>query len=77
MQIFKEQSRNKDVGIIKINPSKLSISQGQPADVIFCNGASDKLSCIKCTNPRCLFFDASEIECSVTQGFPNDQSKEV
>ena len=77
MQIFKEQPRNKDVGIIKINPSKLSISQGKPADVIFCNGASDKLSCIKCANPRCLFFDTSEIECSVTQGFPNDQSKEV
>lgn len=77
MQIFKEKSRNKDVGIIKINPSGLSISQGQSADVFFCNGTSDKLGCIKCANPRCLYFDASEVECSVTQDFPNDQSKEV
>ena len=77
MQIFKEQPRNKDIGIIKINPSGLSISQGQPADVSFPNGAIDKLGCLKCANPRCLYFDDTEVECSVTQDFPNDQSKEV
>ena len=77
MRIFKEQQQRKTIGLIKDNPSAITIKNDNSADIHFRDCKESKLGCLGCLNPRCMFFEDADIECSEISGFPNDQSKEV
>lgn len=75
MRIFKEGSLRKRLSVLTETPVALEISQSVPGTVYFQNGEKGYVGCLGCTDPRCMFFSESEIECNQVEGFPNDKTR--
>lgn len=74
MRVFKEGTNRRSLSILKVIPVALEIHQGIPSTAHFRNGEEGHIGCLRCTNPRCMYFSENEIECDRVDGFPNDKS---
>lgn len=74
MRIFKEVSKRKSISILRETPSHIEYAHGLPALASFPDGQKFPLNCISCLQPRCMFFDAADIECNSIDNFPHDKS---
>lgn len=74
MRVFKEGLNRQSFSILNEMPFALEIHQGAPGTVYFRNGSECHIGCLGCSNPRCMYFDDSEIECDYIVGFPSDKS---
>ncbi len=52
-------------------------NDGIPAQIQFSDGMSSPGSCIRCVNPPCMEYTASELELSVFRDFPADRNESV
>ena len=74
MQVFKKLTNKQDLSILKEIPNALTVDQGKPGISHFKNGKKCHIGCLRCKNPRCIFFSKDEIECDQINGFPNDKN---
>ena len=77
MQIFKKSTNNHDISVLKEMPFALVIQQNVPGTAFFRSGDEVHIGCLGCTNPRCIYFSADEIECDYINDFPNDKNLNV
>ena len=77
MQVFSQKSVKTHISILKNIPISINIKQGQPGTLIFENQNSQRAVCLKCINPRCIFFSDQELECNIIKNFPKDNTKTV
>ena len=76
MRVFKQSNQRDSLSLIIERPFALVDRQGAPCVAIY--GEEEKhIGCIKCVNPRCLFFSEDELSCDYIQGFPGDRNNEV
>ena len=77
MQVFSQKSTKTSISILKSIPISINIKQGQPGILIFENQSTHRAVCLKCINPRCMFFSDQELECNAIKNFPRDNTKTV
>lgn len=74
MQIFKETANRKRISILSEVPTSIRFVNDAPAKAQFCDGSICSLACLGCIDPKCMYFDETEVCCDAINGFPNDKS---
>lgn len=74
MQVFKERANRRYLSILKEMPFALEIHQSVPGTAHFRSGEECHIGCLRCVNPRCMYFHDSEIECNYIDGFSYDKA---
>ncbi len=77
MQIFKETVNRKNLSILDNVPRAIVYKPGSPAIHCFKNEIECKSTCLYCANPRCMYFEESDVECSEIKNFTNDRTLSV
>lgn len=74
MQVFKEGTTRKRIGILKELPFCITVQSGLPGTFHCYSGDEYHVGCLGCANPRCMQLDESEIDCDAISGFPSDKT---
>ena len=74
MRVFKKNIDRESFSILKSMPCNIEIHQGSSATAYFTNGKKCTIGCLSCQNPRCIFFDETDIDCNNINDFPFDKS---
>lgn len=74
MRIFREGVHRQSLAILRELPFALEMHQGAPGIARFRSGGEQRIGCLGCSHPRCMYFDEREIACDRVEGFPHDQS---
>ncbi len=77
MHIFSETTNRTNISILSDIPLSIEYSCGIPAIARFSDGNCCALGCIGCVNPRCMYFESTDVECEEVENFPYDQARAV
>lgn len=77
MRVFKETAHRRAISVLREIPIRIEYAHGSPATSYFSDGDYCDIGCIGCINPKCMQFEAYEIECGEIQDFPNDKNLNV
>lgn len=76
MQILKEKNLQKNTTLLLNKPTSIELIANEPS-LVRINDEAFESVCLKCNNPRCIFFSIHEISCAQIESFPNNQDKRV
>lgn len=77
MQIFKELIERDFIVILKGIPNNVIHFENKPAELVSTDFSSKCAGCLRCVNPRCMYFSPDDISCGEVADFPNDSNKSV
>ena len=76
MQIFKQQTQQAKIGLYDFEPSRIEFQANAPAKVVG-KTVSAPATCIHCNNPRCMYFDKTDIQCNEIEDFASELTNNV
>lgn len=77
MQVFKESVERESIVLMKKTPNNVIHYENRPAELVLSDFSNERAGCLRCTNPRCMYFSNSEITCDEVPDFPKDSATNV
>lgn len=77
MQIFNKNEQRKTITLLKEMPNIIVFNANEKSSAHFCDGSFASLGCLKCSNPKCMYFSNDEITCNELSDFPSDNDNSV
>lgn len=77
MQVFKESIEREFVVLLKVIPNNVIHYENKPAELVSSDFSTKCAGCLRCVNPRCIYFSSEEVSCAEVADFPNDANVSV
>ena len=76
MRVFREGNHRDSISVLTHLPMAFAFRQGSPG-IVFMGEEEKHIGCIRCANPRCMFFSNDEVSCHSIENFPSDRRRDV